>query len=119
IKCYIAIRDDLDNLIEYLKVHDEKNSKEYFYEIREYDRNGKLEEMNDTWVASRLMYMLRVNFNGMYRVNSKGQFNVPYGKYVNPKIVDVENLTAVSDYLNNNDVTILSGDFEQAVDNAE
>lgn len=119
IKCYIAIRDDLDTLIDYLKVHDENNTKEYYLEIREYDRNGKLEEMGDTWVASRLMYMLRVNFNGMYRVNSKGQFNVPYGKYVNPRIVDVENLTAVSKYLNNNDVTIVSGDFEQAVSNAE
>lgn len=118
IKSYIAIRDDLDSLVELLQMHSEKNSKEYYLDIRKMDRNGKLDEKNDTWKASRLMYMLRVNFNGMYRVNSKGQFNVPYGKYVNPKIVDIENLTAVSDYLNGNNVTILNGDFEQAVDDA-
>ena len=59
--------------------------------------------------------MLRVNFNGLYRVNSKNQFNVPYGNYANPKIVDEELINNISNYLNTNNITITSGDFEKSV----
>ena len=62
------------------------------------------------------MYMLRVNFNGLYRVNSKNQFNVPYGNYSNPKIVDEELINSISDYLNSNEIKIMSGDFEDSLD---
>lgn len=63
--------------------------------------------------------MLRVNFNGLYRVNSKNQFNVPYRKYANPTILDEENLRRISAHLNTNDVTITNGDFQEAVQAAE
>ena len=75
--------------------------------------------MNLVEKAARIMYMLRVNFNGLYRVNSKGEFNTPYGRYKNPKIVDRENLINISDYLNKNDILIYNKDFEEVAMNAE
>ena len=69
--------------------------------------------------AARIMYMLRVDFNGLYRVNAKNQFNVPYGRYKNPKIVDSELIYAISNYLNKNSIQIVSGDFEKAVETAK
>jgi len=62
--------------------------------------------------------MLRVNFNGLYRVNSKNQFNVPYGRYKNPKILDEELLKNISFYLNSANITIHQGDFQDAVSKA-
>src|SRR5699024_12265768 len=90
----------------------------YYYHIRSADRDGRYEELNDIEKAARLMYMLRVNFNGLYRVNSKGQFNTPYGKYKNPKIVDEELLYAINDYLNSNTIIMLNTSFETAVEDA-
>src|SRR5699024_9893167 len=115
---YEVIKENVEELIEYLKEHDQNNSKEYYYHIRSADRDGRYEEMNDIEKAARLMYMLRVNFNGLYRVNSKGQFNTPYGKYKNPKIVDEELLYAINDYLNSNTITMLNTSFETAVEDA-
>jgi DNA adenine methylase len=110
-----VIRDNVEELINLLEIHKKNNSKDYYLDLRATDRDGRLEEMKDTEKAARLLYMLRVNFNGLYRVNSKNQFNVPYGRYKNPKIVDKELLYSISEYLNNNDIEILSGDFEDAV----
>ncbi len=115
ILAYKVIRDNVEELINLLEIHKKNNSKDYYLDLRATDRDGRLEEMKDTEKAARLLYMLRVNFNGLYRVNSKNQFNVPYGRYKNPKIVDKELLYSISEYLNNNDIEILSGDFEDAV----
>ena len=51
--------------------------------------------MSNVERAARILYMLRVNFNGLYRVNSKNQFNVPYGKYKNPKIVNPDLINSI------------------------
>jgi DNA adenine methylase len=116
---YVAIRDNLSELIHLLNKHSIENSKDYYYDIRSIDRDGRFEKMTETEKAARLLYMLRVNFNGLYRVNSKGQFNTPYGRYKNPKIVDEELLRAISNYLNNAEITILNGDFEKAIETAQ
>lgn len=115
INCYIQIKENPIKLIEILKIHKEKNSKEYYLEIRGLDRTDKFKELSKVERAARIMYMLRVDFNGLYRVNSKNQFNVPYGNYANPKIVDEELINNISNYLNTNDITITSGDFEKSV----
>lgn len=81
------------------------------------DRDGRIDALTDVERAARLLYMLRVCFNGLYRVNSKNQFNVPYGSYKNPKIVDEDNLREVSTYLNKHNVTITNLDFEEASKN--
>lgn len=119
VQAYEQIRDNVDELLGLLEIHQENNTKEYYYDLRSMDRDGRLEKMSETEEAARLLYMLRVDFNGLYRVNSKNQFNVPYGRYKNPKIVDNELLHTISKYLNNNTIKILNTDFEKAVERAE
>ncbi|MFM0581700.1 DNA adenine methylase [Streptococcus suis] len=116
INCYRQIKDNPQKLIQLLTKHQENNSKEYYLELRAVDRDNRINKMTDVERAARIMYMLRVNFNGLYRVNSKNQFNVPYGRYKNPKIVDSELILSISQYLNKNNIEILTGDFEKAVE---
>ncbi|HFI0104699.1 TPA: DNA adenine methylase [Streptococcus suis] len=116
INCYRQIKDNPQKLIELLIEHQKNNSKDYYLELRSVDRDGRIHTMTDTERAARIMYMLRVDFNGLYRVNSKNQFNVPYGRYKNPKIVDSELILSISQYLNKNNIEILTGDFEKAVE---
>ena len=116
--CYTELRDNLQEVIAELKKHEENNSKEYYLNIRSADRDGRLEVFTKAQRAARLLYMLRVNFNGLYRVNSKNQFNVPYGRYKNPKILDERLLQDVSFYLNEADINICQGDFQSSVSKA-
>lgn len=119
INMYNVIKNAPNELIEALKVHQLNNSKEYYLNVRSWDRDGTIAQLTSVDRAARLMYMLRVDFNGLYRVNSKGQFNVPYGRYKNPRIVNEEDILAVSHYFNTNNVNILCGDFSISVENAE
>lgn len=109
---YMAIRDDVEALIALLKTHKENTSQEYFYEIRSLDRDAEaFAALSPVEKAARLIYLNKTCFNGLYRVNLQGLFNVPYGRYKNPAIFDEESLQAVSRYLNGNDVDILTGGF--------
>lgn len=119
INTYIAIRDDIDNLVKKLKEHERNNTKEYYYSVRVWDRQKGYNNRSNTTKAARFIYMNKVGFNGLYRVNLKGQFNVPYGRYVNPNICDEELLRSISKYLNEKDVMFSSVDFEQAVKDVE
>lgn|SRR5699024_395782 len=119
INSYESIRDNVEELILLLKSHKIYNSKEYYYEVRAVDRDERIKVMSPVERSARILYMLRVNFNGLYRLNSKGQFNTPYGRYKNPKIVDETNLRNISKYLNTNNITILKGDFEASVRTVE
>lgn len=95
---YNVIKNDLEKLIVSLKKH--KTDKDYFLEVRAQDPN----KLSDVAVASRFIFLNRTCFNGMYRVNSKGGFNVPFGKYTNPLICDEDNLRKVSKALQNIDI---------------
>ena len=119
INCYQQIKEHPDQLITLLQHHQEKTTKDYYLDLRSVDRDGRIEQMTGVEKAARIMYMLRVDFNGLYRVNAKNQFNVPYGRYKNPKIVDSELIYAISNYLNKNSIQIVSGDFEKAVETAK
>lgn len=119
INAYMSIRDNVEELIDLLEVHQIKNDKSYYYDIRSVDRDGRIKRMTEVERAARILYMLRVNFNGLYRVNSKNEFNTPYGRYKNPRIVDRENLENISNYLRNNMITILNTDFSLAVEDAK
>lgn len=116
INCYQQIKENPEELIKLLIEHKENNSKEYYLLLRSADRDGRFDRMSEIERAARIMYMLRVNFNGLYRVNSKNQFNVPYGRYKNPKIVNEELILSISKYLNENKIQILNDDFEKAVE---
>lgn len=115
ITTYKVIKDEIEELINLLKIHKELNSKEYYLKIRNMDREKNITEYNNVKRVARFIYMLRVNFNGIYRVNSKNQFNVPYGKYLNPKILDEELLRKISHFLNENNTLILNTDFENSL----
>lgn len=117
INCYIVIRDNLDELITDLEKY--KNEEECFYRIRDLDRNESFFDMSPIEKASRTIYLNKTCYNGLFRVNSQGHFNVPFGKYKNPKFVDVEVLKSIQQYLIKNSVTILNCDFEEAVKDAK
>lgn len=117
INAYQTIKDDVDGLIEELKLHEEKNEQEYFYDVREWDRLDGFEELSSTKKAARVIYLNKTCFNGLYRVNASGFFNTPYGKYKNPNIVNEYTLRALSMYFNTNNITFRTGDFEDAVKN--
>jgi DNA adenine methylase len=116
INCYNVIKEDVEALIKSLKKHIyEKN---YFYEIRALDRDfKKFTELSDVEKASRSIYLNKSGYNGLYRVNSKGLFNVPFGRHKNPKICDETNLRSVSQALKK--VEIFLGSFEICLDFAK
>jgi len=95
---YNVIKHDVEGLISSLKKH--KNNKEYFLKVRA--QNVKV--LSDINTASRFIFLNRTCFNGLYRVNSKGGFNVPFGGYVNPMICDEVNLRKVSKALQGVDI---------------
>jgi len=107
INCYRVIRDNVEDLI--LDLNNHENNKEYFYSIRGTKEGG----LTPVERASRTIFLNRTCFNGLYRVNQKGEFNAPYGYYANPKICNEENLRAVSLVLRN--MTIHSGGYEQSL----
>ena len=112
---YRVIKSDVENLIvelarfqsEYLAL-DEAAMKNYYLSQRERFNDGNNSEVE---TAALFIFLNRTCFNGLYRVNSKGKFNVPHGKYSNPRICDEETLRADSAVLQR--VEILCGDFAQ------
>lgn len=100
---YKVIKKNPLDLIEELKSGKYTNQPEVYYQIRESEPEEEIEK------AARFIYMNKTAFNGLYRVNSKGKFNVPFGKYSNPKICDEENILLVSEALRR--ATITLGDF--------
>ncbi|MFW9895267.1 MAG: DNA adenine methylase [Candidatus Thorarchaeota archaeon] len=115
INCYKIIKNNVKELIKLLKTH--KNEKNYYYKIRALDRDKeKYNKLSNVEKASRLIYLNRCCYNGLYRVNSKGEFNVPFGKYKDPNFCDEENLFAASKVLKN--VKIIHGSFEICLDYA-
>ena len=115
---YNVIKTKPFELIQDLKKH--KNDSEYYYQIRALDRNKEIyNALLDIEKASRIIFLNKTCFNGLYRVNSKGEFNVPFGKYSNPKICDEENLLKLSNYFKIFDIKITNLDFEEALKEAE
>ncbi|MHA1653254.1 MAG: DNA adenine methylase, partial [Candidatus Thorarchaeota archaeon] len=107
IALYIAVRDRIEEIIRELSsgryVYDEK----VYYEIRDWEPTEPVQR------AARFIYLNRTCYNGLYRVNAEGKFNVPFGRYRNPRILDERNLRAASKAFQ--DVEFRIGDFEETV----
>jgi DNA adenine methylase len=110
IDTYLAIRDHVAEVIQLLSEfpHNEK----FYYEIREQDPW----QMNHAERAARMIYLNKTGYNGLYRVNRQGKFNVPFGRYKAPKYLDKDNLLAVSHALQN--VEILCAPFDTVKERA-
>ncbi|MBD2666093.1 putative adenine-specific DNA methyltransferase [Richelia sinica FACHB-800] len=117
INCYKVVKESVEELIDSLKKH--QNNENYYYEIRDWDRDNGFHKRTPIERASRIIFLNKTCYNGLFRVNSQGQFNVPFGKYKNPNILDVAVLKAVSKYLNENEITILNSDFQDALKDAK
>lgn len=109
ITAYKIIQKNVEELIKKLKDHKKKHNKEYYYKIRSINPDT----LNDVEKAARFIYLNKTCFNGLYRVNSKGEFNVPIGSYKNPDVVQEEKLRTISKLLKK--VKILNESFENVL----
>jgi DNA adenine methylase len=120
INCYQVIENSLDELRSELSKDKYSNSETSYYKMRDLDRcSKKYAKLSEVQQAARIIYLNKTCYNGLFRVNSKGQFNVPFGRYKNPNFLDDAVLSSVNKYLNSNFITMLNQDFEQAVEDAK
>ena len=92
IRCYEAVRDDVEGLIRSLRQHKARHGKDHYYKVRGRSTN----RLKGLQRAARLIYLNKTCFNGLYRVNARGEFNVPMGSYSNPAILREESLRRAS-----------------------
>lgn len=114
IDAYKIVRDTPDDLIPVLSelqdsYYRSASKIRYYYEKRSWRPSGPVES------AARLIFLNRTCYNGLYRVNSRGEFNVPFGRYKNPKILDEENLRAVSRALRETKALLRCSDYTSAI----
>ena len=121
IHAYITIRDSVDELIDILRLMEndylsasEEERKTIYSEMRNKFNLLKKNDVNSTTLAALFIFLNKTCFNGLYRVNANGGFNVPHGKYTNPRICDENNLRAVSKKLRI--VNIVCSDYKNVMD---
>ena len=122
INVYNCIKDSnkFEKMCKELNHHETEHSEEYYYYIRNLDRDkNKFKRLADYKRAARTIYLNKACFNGLYRVNSNNEFNVPFGKKVKVNTYEGQNLGIVCGYLNYNNVKMMSADFEEAVSDAK
>lgn len=120
INCYQTIKDNPDELLELTREYQKNISKDRYYELRELDRKPEeFEQLSNVQRAARIIYLNKTCFNGLFRVNSQGQFNVPYGDNKNPIVADETVIKGISKYLNKNKIEIKNQDFKDAVSKAK
>lgn len=118
INLYKQVKSHSNKLIDLLKQYE--NTEEEFYKIRDIDRNPiEYNKLTDLEKAGRILYLNKTCYNGLYRVNSAGEFNAPFGRYKNPNIVNEKGIKALSEYFNSNTIEFLNGDFTVALRKAE
>lgn len=110
VNVYTCVRDCIEGLIQQLEHHAALHSHDYYYKIRSLEEGTPLER------AARLLYLNKTCFNGLYRVNAKGRFNVPIGRYSNPKICDQVLLRSTSEALQS--ARIIQRSFTQILDDS-
>lgn len=119
---YSCIKDEkkFNLMIKELDRHESLHSEKHYYEVRGLDKNKKkFNKISDYKRAARTIYLNKACFNGLYRVNSSGEFNVPFGKKNKINTYDGINLGIIYYFLNANDIKILNEDFEESVKDAK
>ncbi|MFM2429034.1 MAG: hypothetical protein RLZZ511_247 [Cyanobacteriota bacterium] len=118
INVYRCVKDDVQALVDQLQIHQANHGKDYYYTIRGQQVAADLwfENGNNVERAARFIYLNKTCFNGLYRENSKGHFNVPMGSYKNPPILDRDLLQAASAALQN--ASIEAQSFEVIAEHA-
>ncbi len=111
VNVYLRIRDQVHQVIPYLQEHQRSHSREHYYQVRSHVPSDPVQR------AARLLYLNKTCFNGLYRENAKGQFNVPMGRYRNPRICDPDLLWAAARGLNS--VEIHQRPFSAVLDQAQ
>jgi DNA adenine methylase len=118
INCYRVVRDQVEALIAELGRHEAgKTDRDYYYEVRGWDRQPGYARRSDVERAARFVFLNRTCYNGLYRVNRHGEFNVPFGRYRNPTICDAANLRAASHALQG--VGLLAADFVRCLEEVQ
>jgi DNA adenine methylase len=114
IRVYDTIKHDVEALI--IALQEFKNESNYFYTVRDNDRDKtKYSSLSDIEKAARILYLNKTCYNGLFRVNSAGEFNSPFGNYRNPNIVNAPMLRAVSSYLNAATLHLTSVDYAEVL----
>jgi DNA adenine methylase len=116
VNAYLVVRDRLDALIEALDEHQRLHSADHYYQVRAWDQEAGWEARSPVERAARLIYLNKTCYNGLWRVNRRGHFNVPLGRYRRPNILDRPRLRAASDTLQGVDVE--ESDFREVADRA-
>ena len=122
INVYRCLKDEnnFTKMIKELNNHETNHSEEYYFNIRNLDRDKtKFKKLVDYKRAARTIYLNKACFNGLYRVNSKNEFNVPFNKKEKVNTYDGENLGIIHSYFNFNNVKMLNCDFAEAIKNAK
>lgn len=117
-----CIKDEnkFEKMLSELNRHETCHTEEYYYSIRNIDRDKKkFSKLADYKRAARTIYLNKACFNGLYRVNSKNEFNVPFGKKSKVNTYEDQNLGIIHCILNFNDIKLLSTDFEAAIKDAK
>ncbi len=113
INTYQVVKNRHQELIEKLEEFKSKHSKEFYYEVRSWDKLDNFQEMDSIIKAARFIYLNKTCFNGLYRVNKKGFFNTPIGSYKNPNIADIKSIKNANCALQN--CTIENYDFAEVL----
>ena len=116
---YEIIKNNPEELIELLKDHEANNSEEYYYKIRALDRSIEYVSLTKLQRAARIIYLNKTCYNGLFRVNSAGEFNSPYGRYKNPNIVNEPTIRAISKYFQNNEIEFFNKDYSVILENVK
>ena len=113
VEVYRVVRDSVEDLIEALDGHaGHATDSEYFYEVRGWD----ISALSPVERAARLIFLNKTCFNGLYRVNRRGKFNVPFGRYKKPRVLNADGLRAAAQALTG--VTLVEGDFAETTHSA-
>ena len=116
----ISTDNGYEEVVKLLNNYEKKHSEKFFYQIRNIDKDKKkFEKLTDAERAARTIYLNKACFNGLYRVNSKGEFNVPFNKKTKINTYDSQNMILAYVYFQANNIKMLNVDFEEAVKDAK